>query len=519
MSHEGHVTESFTCDLGLHEGDVISPTLYLYFIDDLLHEVHAKHPGITLMGPCDEPASQVVAAMQADDFVAVCGSLAEVQAVAATVYEYSCKWRFKLNSLKSAVMHVSPARQPSQLADSGIVWNGVPVPVVSEYCYLGLWFNNACNWNTHFEKMLAKVHRVKGGLMPVWKSRLISVEVKRIILLTCIRPIVEYGSEVWFPSTARQLQQIDKVQTDIIKCAMRCGKEHPCTSIVLAEWGVKPLHMWLHQRAMEYYFRVQRMQNSRLPRQVFSAEWKRPSGALAVTPWHKYVQSLLCKYGVDVDVAAGRANACKNHINRQVRKLHADRVACESLQHSTLSRYITHVHPTHADAMRFKRARPFLCSGAPTRGIELLMRVRMGSLCVHERTRHYGGSRADSNTACPACGQGAESLSHLMFDCLATSVQRDTMFDDIRSVLRGVRGGAEKLRNVLSLTDASTKLLRFVSDDVWGSRGVCRVISRSIAEYLVQAWDVRNSCKHNGAVLPLVAAPEGRGADGVDAMA
>jgi hypothetical protein len=35
----------------------------------------------------------------------------------------------------------------------------------------------------------------------------------------------------------------------------------------------------------------------------------------------------------------------------------------------------------------------------------------------------------------------------------------------------------------------------------------------------VQAWDVRNSCKHNGAVLPFSAAPVGRGADGVDAMA
>jgi hypothetical protein len=35
----------------------------------------------------------------------------------------------------------------------------------------------------------------------------------------------------------------------------------------------------------------------------------------------------------------------------------------------------------------------------------------------------------------------------------------------------------------------------------------------------VQAWDVRNSCKHNGAVLPLSAALVGRGADGVDAMA
>ena len=94
------------------------------------------------------------------------------------------------------------------------------------------------------------------------------------------------------------------------------------------------------------------------------------------------------------------------------------------------------------------------------------------------------------------------------------------MLDEIRSVLQQtVAGGAGKLRNVLSLTDASTKLLRFVSDDVWGSKGVCRLVSRSIAAYLVKAWDVRNSCQHNGVVLPLSSAPGGRGADGVDAMA
>jgi hypothetical protein len=101
-----------------------------------------------------------------------------------------------------------------------------------------------------------------------------------------------------------------------------------------------------------------------------------------------------------------------------------------------------------------------------------------------------------------------------------TTLQRDTILDEIRSVLQQtVAGGAEKLCNVLSLTDASTKLLRFVCDYVWGSKGVCRLVSRSIAAYLVKAWDVRISCKHNGAVLPLSSAPEGRGVDGVDAMA
>jgi hypothetical protein len=45
------------------------------------------------------------------------------------------------------------------------------------------------------------------------------------------------------------------------------------------------------------------------------------------------------------------------------------------------------------------------------------------------------------------------------------------MFDEIRSALQDVAGGAEKLRDVLSLTDASTKLFRFVSYNVWGSTG------------------------------------------------
>jgi hypothetical protein len=42
---------------------------------------------------------------------------------------------------------------------------------------------------------------------------------------------------------------------------------------------------------------------------------------------------------------------------------------------------------------------------------------------------------------------------------------------------------------------------------------------RLIADYLVRAWDHRNACKHNGAVLPPPSAPVGRGADGDVAMA
>jgi hypothetical protein len=87
------------------------------------------------------------------------------------------------------------------------------------------------------------------------------------------------------------------------------------------------------------------------------------------------------------------------------------------------------------------------------------------------------------------------------------------MYDEIRSL----PGCAEKLRSLLSSSDASSKVLRFVSADIWGSSERV-LVARCIAVFLEKAWDVRNCCKHNGAVLPPSAAPVGRGADGIAAM-
>ena len=440
VSHDGCVTDAFSSDLGLHEGDVISPTLYLFFINDLLCEVWNKHPGVTLLGPSEDSSNKAVAAMQADDFVAVCSSLAEAQAVAQTVYDYSIKWCFRLNSKKSALMHVAP-NGVSDLVESGIVWNGVHVPVVSKYRYLGLLFENNCSWNAHLEEVLKKVEQRKNMFMPLWKNRHIKVEVKRIVLLTCVRPIIEFGAEVWAPTTANQWNKIDRVQTDIIKCAMRIAKENPCSRAVLAEWGVKPMHMWLHERALGFYFRVRRLPDCRLPKQVLNAQWLAADGSVCVLPWQKYVNGLLFKYGINIDVAASStAEQCKKLIKQQVAAKYADMVVNDMASLSTLKRYVDFVNPGHVNNMSFKRPRPYLRAVTPSLGIELMMRVRLGCLCVHERTTRYSRSRdaAESEVIniapCPACGSSTESLSHFVFDCPATAELRSELFDNLRRV-------------------------------------------------------------------------------------
>ena len=123
------------------------------------------------------------------------------------------------------------------------------------------------------------------------------------------------------------------------------------------------------------------MPASRLPKQVFGAEWTTSGGAVLLTGWQKYVHSLMCKYGVNVTVASGSAKECKNLIRRQVASLYADEAASVASKTSTFNSHVTHVHTSHVESMRFKAPRPLLCSGCPSRGIELLMRVRLRCLC------------------------------------------------------------------------------------------------------------------------------------------
>jgi hypothetical protein len=53
-------------------------------------------------------------------------------------------------------------------------------------------------------------------------------------------------------------------------------------------------------------------------------------------------------------------------------------------------------------------------------------------------------------------------------------------------------GRAIMITAVLSLSDSSIKLLRFVSDNVWGLADR-QFVSMHIARYLVQAWDNNNN--------------------------
>ena len=102
------------------------------------------------------------------------------------------KWRLKANVSKSAVMVFS--KNP---VEGGWKWGEHTLPKVSNYSYLGIDFasNGACD--VHFKKVLHNGRKKVNQLHSVISNRDINLSARRLLLLSVIRPSMEYGGEVW----------------------------------------------------------------------------------------------------------------------------------------------------------------------------------------------------------------------------------------------------------------------------------------------------------------------------------
>ena len=108
------------------------------------------------------------------------------------LYNYCSKWRLKANVTKSAVMVFA-----KDTVGGTWKWGEYDLPMVTKYTYLGIDF--ACNgaWDGHIKKVLDSGRKKVNQLHSVISNRDINLSARRLLLISVLRPKLEYGSEVW----------------------------------------------------------------------------------------------------------------------------------------------------------------------------------------------------------------------------------------------------------------------------------------------------------------------------------
>ena len=76
---------------------------------------------------------------------------------------------------------------------------------------LGIMVSNNFNWKIHINQMICKANRILGLIRHTCNEIKDSVT-RKILYLAHVRPILEYGSEIWNPSAKGLIISIEKIQ-------------------------------------------------------------------------------------------------------------------------------------------------------------------------------------------------------------------------------------------------------------------------------------------------------------------
>ena len=205
-------SKKFLLRHGVPQGGVLSPTLFLLFINDLVSELPRG----------------VKAALYADDLVLWCkeehASTAtyRMQQAADMLHGWAEDWCVSVNRDKSSttLFTLSPKQKarPIKLGNT-------PLKEDEEATYLGVTFDKRMTWKPHITKAETKARRKLAILRKLagttWGA---NEKTLKTVYQGSVRPHLEYGSTAWSTCAKTTQQALDKVQNQalrIITGAMR----------------------------------------------------------------------------------------------------------------------------------------------------------------------------------------------------------------------------------------------------------------------------------------------------------
>jgi hypothetical protein len=242
------LTRLFECLIGTRQGCMISPLLFILYINQLVYMCQqAGNPGLYL----NEHFPSVHVIMYADDIAMVNDTVGRLQAGLNTLSEFCQNYGLRVNKTKSKIMVF---RNGGTLRkNEKWFFNGTRIDTVTYYKYLGITFSSRLSWtqalktlSLQSKRALIKINAIFGacGDMPVY----LGLELFDKLVL----PILLYGSELW---GYEYREEIEIVQRKYCK-RLLCVASNTPNSIVLGELGRLPLYTMYIIRCVKFWFKL-----------------------------------------------------------------------------------------------------------------------------------------------------------------------------------------------------------------------------------------------------------------------
>ena len=186
--------------LGVPQGSVLGPLLFLIYIDDL-STIGLSEGSVLNLFADDMLLYRPIGSSE---------DLQQIQSDVDRVNEWVISNHLSLNPVKCKTMLITKKINPIQPLQLQL--NGIPLEQVEHFKYLGVLFSSDLSWSTHIDSICSKARKLVGLLYRRFSANVDSQPLLEMYKLL-VRPHLEYAAQIWNPHLVKNITKLEDIQT------------------------------------------------------------------------------------------------------------------------------------------------------------------------------------------------------------------------------------------------------------------------------------------------------------------
>ncbi|XP_071132876.1 uncharacterized protein [Mytilus edulis] len=282
---QNQVSDFFPLDIGVKQGDNLSPNLFKIFINDLPRYLSDTRD------PVNVNDKDLHCLMYADDIVLLSTSAEGLREKLGMLDKFCKDWCLNVNTNKTKVLIFNKAgRHVKQI----FTFQNINLECVSKYKYLGLYLSSSGSFsyaqNELYKKSLKAHFKLRKDLLSLNPDVKTSIHV----FDHTVKPILLYGSEIWgmFNSLSSKCKKED-ISFEKLYSGLPCEKLHikfckfilgvhkkTTNAAVLSELGRFPIYFNIIKGMLLYWYRLENLGRKETFTHILHAY-----GPQGIAPW------------------------------------------------------------------------------------------------------------------------------------------------------------------------------------------------------------------------------------------
>lgn len=477
-TNEG-LTNDFISQIGVRQGDPLSPTLFKIYVNDIVDSL--KNTDNTT--PVNIGEIKINCLLYADDIILISRTKSGLQKCLDTIHTFSKRWHMPVNTQKTKVMIFNRAGR--FLKEKYTLGNEM-IECVNEYSYLGISLSSSGSFTKAAQKLYEKGLKAMFGLSRLLDGRY-NVQTMLYIFDHTLKAIMLYGAEVWGSMWVRtpckdpdiermyDKQKCSLLELRFLKQLLQV-KRNTATPAVRGELGRFPLAMFALLASIKYYYRILNKESNTLVKAALKES--KQLHAQGVTSWYTKIKEIMKVLNLDHLM---QNNKCDKYaVNLAIKQL---KVRYESHWHDALWSDENRRGKCNLGGNKLRTYRTFKTNFQQEKYISNIENQQnRRSMCQLRVSAHNlyieaqrGKIKNPEDRKCPFCTQTtSEDEMHFFIVCTKYKYIRDQMYARVR----------ELSKNFGTLSDEHKFVWLLSNED--------KTINKITANFIKGAFEIRN---------------------------